>query len=183
MIDCGRSAVTQYQRAGLDYKSLRAIFLTHLHADHIADYYNFLLLSGITALPNGDVVRAGLPVYGPGSAGGLAPAFGGKTVPTISENNPTPGTAALTQGLHEAFAYSSNVFMRDTGMRDIRKRPVLPLGHVLEHRAGSLDELLSQLLLIDPVWHGPDRVVHDRSFPRAELGVSDRLHRRSDSPS
>lgn len=35
-----------------------------------------------------------------------------------------------------------------------------------------------QLLPIAPVWHGPDRAVHGRPpFPRATLGVSDRLHR------
>ncbi|MFC8519825.1 MBL fold metallo-hydrolase, partial [Streptomyces sp. NPDC057257] len=45
VIDCGRGAVTQYMRAGLSLPSLTSIFLTHLHADHIVDYYAFPLLA------------------------------------------------------------------------------------------------------------------------------------------
>ncbi|MFI6495529.1 MBL fold metallo-hydrolase, partial [Streptomyces sp. NPDC050564] len=41
VVDCGRGAVTQYMRAGLSMPSLAGIFLTHLHADHMVDYYSF----------------------------------------------------------------------------------------------------------------------------------------------
>lgn len=119
VIDCGRAAVTQYRRAGLQLGSLRAIFLTHLHADHIADYYNFFLLGGYVPLP-GDRMLDHIDVYGPGSAGGLPPAFGGKQVPTVNPANPTPGIIELTDSCHAAYAYSSNIFMRDSGIRDIR---------------------------------------------------------------
>ncbi|WP_199809315.1 MULTISPECIES: MBL fold metallo-hydrolase [unclassified Streptomyces] len=116
VIDCGRAAVTQYMRAGLDLASLSGIFITHLHADHVADYYNFFLL--------GDSAPAQLigpvPVYGPGPAGGLPPKFGGGQAPTVNPDNPTPGLKALTDGCHAAYAYSTNVFLRDMGIQDIR---------------------------------------------------------------
>jgi ribonuclease BN (tRNA processing enzyme) len=54
VIDAGRSAVTQYLRAGLEFKSLDSIFITHLHADHIADYYNFFLFAGNVQNDSGD---------------------------------------------------------------------------------------------------------------------------------
>lgn len=44
VIDCGRASVTQFVKSGLKLRSIRGIFITHLHADHIADYYNFFML-------------------------------------------------------------------------------------------------------------------------------------------
>lgn len=120
VVDCGRSALTQYQRAGLKFGALRNIFLTHLHADHVADYYNFFLLGGVTPHPGGDAVPAGVRVYGPGRAGELPTAFGDVEVATVAPEDPTPGTVAMTDHCHRAFAYSSNVFLRDTGQRDPR---------------------------------------------------------------
>ncbi|MCZ9344776.1 MBL fold metallo-hydrolase, partial [Streptomyces sp. TRM76130] len=40
LIDCGRGAVSQYVRAGLDPLRIKGIFITHLHVDHTADYFN-----------------------------------------------------------------------------------------------------------------------------------------------
>lgn len=121
VIDCGRGSTTQYARSGLRFGSLRSIFITHLHADHVVDYYDYFMLAG--AGPNiefGDVLAGPVDVYGPGPAGGLPPKFGGGEVATIAPEDPTPGIAGLTQKCHEAFAYSTNSFMRDTGIRDIR---------------------------------------------------------------
>jgi ribonuclease BN (tRNA processing enzyme) len=123
VIDCGRSAVTQYYRAGLQFDTLSSMFITHLHADHLADYYNFFMLEGWG--PSGDGgddvgIRQQINVYGPGSAGALPPAFGGATVPTVAPQDPTPGLHALTERCHEAYAYSSNIFIRDSGSPDIR---------------------------------------------------------------
>jgi ribonuclease BN (tRNA processing enzyme) len=41
-------------------------------------------------------------------------------VPTIVPENPTTGIKDLTERLNEGYAYSYNVFMRDTGIRDVR---------------------------------------------------------------
>ncbi|WP_265443449.1 MBL fold metallo-hydrolase [Flexivirga meconopsidis] len=120
LIDCGRASVTQYKKAGLKYASLEAIFLTHLHADHIADYYNYVMLSGLPSSIDKDMIAGPVKVWGPGPAGALRPAFGGAQVPTVAPANPTPGTIDLTTKLDEAYAYSHNVFLRDNGYRDPR---------------------------------------------------------------
>lgn len=120
VVDCGRAATTRYVEAGLRLDSLRGIFLTHLHADHVADYYNFFLLGGHIENILGDTLAGPVPVYGPGPAGGLPPKFGGGTAPTVAPGSPTPGTAEMTARLHEAYAYSDNIFLRDMTIRDIR---------------------------------------------------------------
>lgn len=48
LVDCGRASVTQYLNSGLVFLKLAAMFITHLHADHLADYYNYFLLESIT---------------------------------------------------------------------------------------------------------------------------------------
>ncbi|WP_432132805.1 MBL fold metallo-hydrolase [Streptomyces tendae] len=120
VVDCGRGVASQYIRAGLTLASLEAIFLTHLHADHVADYYNFFMLGASAANTLGDVLTGPVDVYGPGPAGALPAPFGGGDPGTVASEAPTPGTAALTADCHRAYAYSTNLFMRDSGMPDIR---------------------------------------------------------------
>lgn len=119
LVDCGRSSATQYVRAGLRHSNLQSIFLTHLHADHVADYYNHFLLGGTAPNTRKDRIEAPVQVFGPGPAGGLPPKFGGGEAPTIGDP-PTPGTIKMTNDLINAYAYSTNVFMRDSGVRDVR---------------------------------------------------------------
>lgn len=119
-VDCGYASAWQYQRAGLQRQDLAGIFITHLHADHVNDYYNTIMLGALTGLPYLDIVPDTVPVYGPGPAGALPDKWGGGTAPTITPTNPTPGLIDMTNNLHAAYAYSSNIFMRDAGMRDIR---------------------------------------------------------------
>lgn len=126
IIDCGRSAVTQYGLTGLELSAIRDIFITHLHSDHIADYYNFALIGGVIANAAGDKLDGPVGVYGPGSAGGLRPPnFPDPNLPVVAPHSPTPGTAEMTQRLHEAYAYTSNIFIRDNG----------PAGHSPDPRA------------------------------------------------
>ncbi|KNB53281.1 MBL fold metallo-hydrolase [Streptomyces caatingaensis] len=118
LVDCGRASVTQFVRAGLAFDKIRAIFLTHLHIDHVADYYDYFVLGGND--PHGPLGAAGpVDVYGPGPAGGLPPASGGGPAPVICPSDPTPGTRAMTENCHRAHAYSSNVFLRDAGSPDV----------------------------------------------------------------
>lgn len=120
IVDCGRSSVTQFAEAGLRFDSIAGIFLTHLHADHIGDYYNFFMLGGHIKNQNGDHIERAVPIYGPGAAGGLPPKFGGGDVPTVNPAAPAPGTAQMTASLHAAYAYSMNIFLRDMNVADIR---------------------------------------------------------------
>lgn len=120
VVDCGRSAVTQYQRAGLEYAKLDNIFITHLHADHLADYYNFFLLASTTASTGGDRLPSSVGVFGPGSAQDLPPVYGDWPAPTVAPECSTPGTVDMTNRCHEAFAYSSNIYNREWGFEDPR---------------------------------------------------------------
>jgi ribonuclease BN (tRNA processing enzyme) len=120
VVDCGRSAVTRYLESGLAFRSLQAIFLTHLHADHVGDYYNFFLFAGYGDNEMRDGIFSPVQVYGSGPAGGLPQPFGGGSVPTINPVNPTPGLADLTHNVIDAFAYSNNIFMRDSRIADVR---------------------------------------------------------------
>ena len=120
LIDAGRSSVTQYLESGLRFSALSGMFLTHLHADHLADYYNYFLLEG--GQPNAENDRLDLstplPVFGPGPAGALPQTT--QSYPTIAPQDPTPGLKALTERLNEGYAYSYNLFMRGDGTQDIR---------------------------------------------------------------
>ncbi|MGF0315401.1 MBL fold metallo-hydrolase [Nocardia fluminea] len=139
LIDCGRGSVSQFAKAGLKFASIRSIFLTHLHIDHLADYYNYFVLGAANfAEPLG---ASGLvSVYGPGPAGGLPPKPGGGTAPTVATADPTPGTKAMTDNLNAAFAYSSNALMLAGGANptapiDVHEIAIPPIGADFTNRA------------------------------------------------
>ena len=44
IVDCGNGVARQVARAGLSFRSLRAVFITHHHSDHNADFGNLFLL-------------------------------------------------------------------------------------------------------------------------------------------
>src|SRR5258708_30122030 len=128
MVDCGDGAGKRLQEA-LEppnistLKSLRALFLTHLHSDHTVDYPNLLLYGPYSGLES----RAASPlqVYGPGRRGEMEPVFQlpGSARPTpevINAGNPTPGTKDMTAYLYQAFATDLNDRMRDGGKPDVR---------------------------------------------------------------
>ncbi|MFA3875070.1 MBL fold metallo-hydrolase [Streptomyces sp. MMCC 100] len=120
VVDCGRGAVSQYMRAGLSMPSLTGIFLTHLHADHVVDYYAFPLLSAGASGEAG--FRTPIDVYGPGPAG--IPS----TVATAP--GPVPGTAEMTELAARAYAASPSFFMSEHTGSDptalLRVHDVLP---------------------------------------------------------
>ncbi|MFK4106182.1 MBL fold metallo-hydrolase [Streptomyces sp. NPDC019531] len=103
VVDCGRGAVTQYLRAGLSMPSLAAVFLTHLHADHIVDYYAFPLLSAGASGAAG--FRSPVSVYGPGPAG-IASTVAGAP-------GPLPGTVEMTRLAGQAYAAAPTFFMTE----------------------------------------------------------------------
>lgn len=115
-IDCGLGSLNAFTNAGFKFDGLNAMFITHLHTDHMVDYWSFFLSGGYTASKG----KAPVTVYGPGSAGGLPPSRVGTADPaTIDAAAPTPGLAATTNALQQAFAYTNNIFIRDMGTDDI----------------------------------------------------------------
>lgn len=134
LVDCGEGTGERLKEAALvpesmrtpgglwGMENLRAVFLTHLHSDHIIDYPNLLLYGWYSGL-----IRAKKPVevHGPGPRGANVPLFRppGKQAPeppVINPNNSTPGTVDTTNSLHETFALDENDRMRDQGKPDLR---------------------------------------------------------------
>ena len=116
-IDCGLGSLNAFTNAGLRFDALKSMFITHLHTDHIVDYGSFLFSGGYTASKG----KPPVSVFGPGPAGGLPPSQLGNPDPaTIDPRNQTPGLAATTQALQQAFAYTNNIFIRDMGTDDLQ---------------------------------------------------------------
>jgi ribonuclease BN (tRNA processing enzyme) len=118
VIDCGRGAPSGYADAGLSFSRLEAVFLTHLHADHIGDLPGMLLYGwGVRVGDDGQLPP--IRVYGPPRPGMLPDgdtAFHRET--TIHPEQPAPGTADLVASLLAAYAYHLNVMPLDARMPD-----------------------------------------------------------------
>lgn len=59
LFDCGYGAITRFAASGLRLADVRAIFITHHHSDHNADYVNLIHLAWIQGMSRK------LPVFGP----------------------------------------------------------------------------------------------------------------------
>jgi ribonuclease BN (tRNA processing enzyme) len=114
VVDCGRGSPSAFADAGLDFTRLEAVFLTHLHADHIGDLPGMLLYPG-----GGRGSRPPVRVYGPSRPEAL-PAGDAifHRVTTIHPELPAPGTADLVEHILAGFAYHLNVMPLDARMPD-----------------------------------------------------------------
>ena len=65
VIDCGRGAPSAFVDAGLDFRRLDAVFVTHQHADHIGDLPGMLLYRGVSAPAPLPGPLPPIRVYGP----------------------------------------------------------------------------------------------------------------------
>jgi ribonuclease BN (tRNA processing enzyme) len=115
LVDCGEGAHTQLWRAGLTVNprfgagrpTLRALFVTHLHADHIMDLAN---------LVQGSWPSQVIEVFGPAPAGLPIPIFpAGARRPLAYADAPTPGIRDTVEHLMRAFAYNVNLRIADEG--------------------------------------------------------------------
>lgn len=107
LVDCGHGVGRRIHEAGLDFKDLRGIFITHLHSDHTIDLAS-LALFGLYELGSRavDPVR----IIGPGDRGMLPPLSprASKMPAYIAPESPTPGTAETFATLMKAFATDLN---------------------------------------------------------------------------
>jgi ribonuclease BN (tRNA processing enzyme) len=120
VIDAGEGVGKQLRKAKLGnwqdtanrpLDALRAVFITHLHSDHVSDLSNLFSLGMFNGIP-----AAELPIklYGPGSRGELPPLFGAGAEPAVvNPDSPTPGTAETWHRLMQAFATDFNDRSRD----------------------------------------------------------------------
>jgi len=118
VIDCGRGAPSAFVDAGLDFRRLEAVFLTHLHADHTGDLVGMLLYPwGVRAGEEGPL--APIRVYGPSRPEALPSGdaiFHRET--TIHPELPAPGTTDLVRSIVAGYAYHLNVMPLDSHMPD-----------------------------------------------------------------
>jgi ribonuclease BN (tRNA processing enzyme) len=118
LIDCGRGSPSAFAAAGLDFACLEAIFLTHLHVDHVGDLPGMLLYPwGVRFRNDGQLPP--IRVYGPG-APEIAPegdtTFHRQT--TVRPERPFPGTTDLVENILASYAYHLNVMPLDSHMPD-----------------------------------------------------------------
>jgi ribonuclease BN (tRNA processing enzyme) len=118
VIDCGRGCPTAFIEAGLDFTSLEAVFITHLHADHVGDLPGLLLYPwGVRGDDSGPLNP--IHIYGPARPRALPngdDSFHRQT--TIHPDLPAPGTVDLVEHIVAGFAYHLNVMPLDARMPD-----------------------------------------------------------------
>ena len=131
LVDCGSGVTRQLRRARL-LSGLHQVLVTHLHSDHVCDYFHLFWLGWPVLQWNPPV-----HVYGPGPAGGAAALPGDEPgrapVPLVCPADPTPGIVELTGALLAAHAYDVNIRMREAGRRDLSS---LVVPHAVELPAG-----------------------------------------------
>lgn len=115
LVDLGHGTFNQLHRSGISAATVRGMFLTHLHSDHLAEAYTlpWLRFGGVRPL------RGPVDVYGPGRAGALPPSRSGP-VEVIHPERPTPGTEDFFASAVAGTAYDLNIRMLDEGWPDIR---------------------------------------------------------------
>jgi ribonuclease BN (tRNA processing enzyme) len=118
VIDCGRGSPSAFVDAGLDFRRLEAVLLTHLHADHTGDLAGMLLYPwGVRSGDDGPL--APIRVYGPSRPRTLPTGdatFRRETV--IHPELPAPGTEDLVEDILAGYAYHLNVMPLDARMPD-----------------------------------------------------------------
>ncbi|MFW3386027.1 UNVERIFIED_CONTAM: MBL fold metallo-hydrolase [Kocuria sp. CPCC 205274] len=124
LVDAGDGVGKQIKKAKLGtwdkdmrgpLDALVAVFLTHLHSDHISDLYNILG----TGLQNGVAIPDRvLEIYGPGNRGALPISYQGAQIPSdqvVNPDNPTPGTRETVEAMIKTFATDFNDRIIDSG--------------------------------------------------------------------
>src|SRR5262245_22463413 len=129
LVDCGEGVGKRLQQSlgpasssAATLRTLRALFVTHLHSDHTVDYPNILLYGLVSGL---DRSSPPLKVFGPGRPGQMDPVFSlpGRTAvepEIINPENPTPGISDMTNYISQAYATDLNDRMRDNGRRSLK---------------------------------------------------------------
>lgn len=111
---------------------IRAMFITHLHSDHVQDYFDYFMMGWVNGLKTRPFDEP-IQVHGPGprvDADGdvvLAPVFTlpgeeDPQIPVENPDNPVPGTVAMTDALYAAYATDINDRLRDNRITHPREQ-------------------------------------------------------------
>lgn len=111
---------------------IRGMFITHLHSDHVQDYFDYFVMGWVNGLRTRTYDEP-IQVFGPGprvDADGnvvMAPIFTlpGEQDPEVHvehPENPVPGTVSMTEQLYGAYATDINDRLRDNRIRNIREQ-------------------------------------------------------------
>ena len=133
LVDAGEGVHRQLWRAGLTATSrwgnerpiVEAIFLTHLHADHIVDLPNLF---------QGSWPAQRIDVYGPGPAGPPYTTHDDPLHPVQFPDDPAPGTRRTLDLMHRAFGLNIN-------SRVIAEHRATYLEHLAVHEIGLAAEV------------------------------------------
>lgn len=125
LVDLGDRAPGQFMLANPnqhknyeEFSTLRAVFLTHLHSDHVIEYFKLFNFGWWNGL---GLTDRKVKVLGPGRRKTLTPAHSASEVPDpASPSNPMPGTVDLTDSVFDAFATDINDRVRDNGFANLR---------------------------------------------------------------
>ena len=115
MLRLRQSSLTPQDSTASTFTRVRGIFFTHLHSDHVTDWPAVYATGAMNA--TGRPAGTPIEVWGPGDRGSLPP-FRGRpgTEPAVyNPAQPTPGTAAMTAYLTQAWAADFNDRARDSG--------------------------------------------------------------------
>lgn len=117
LVDAGAGLIQRFYEAGLEFSKLRSMFITHMHSDHIADYFMFFNVN----FPHWDPETQQIRVFGPGRADLCGPVDSRTPgmpdladTPLIAPEMPTPGIVEMTDLLKQAYAYDLNNSIRTT---------------------------------------------------------------------
>jgi len=117
LVDCGHGVGLGLAEAGVHPTSLRGIFITHQHSDHVIDLNSIMVLGGLGF--RGTKNRK-VPVFGPGDREVLPLVQASIDEPEIIfPQMPTPGTSAMVNLLLRAHATDLNDRRRDSAAPDI----------------------------------------------------------------
>ena len=107
LVDAGTGVGRQMMLAGLPIENLQAVFITHLHSDHVVDLGSLALfgMMGFTQSPDKPV-----SIFGPGDRELLPPVSPKALIPPspLFPEAPTPGTRAMFEMLMRANATDLN---------------------------------------------------------------------------
>lgn len=114
LVDCGHGVGRQLMLAGIELRSLKGIFITHMHSDHTVDLASMAVFGTLALAAQG---AEPVKIFGPGDRGMLPPIsthVTGREPEAVGGSDPTPGVQGMFKHLVNAYATDLNDRIFDT---------------------------------------------------------------------